>query len=103
MAILLICLALWISAGIGRMLLQSLSVLREAPLERFTYAAALGLGVAAYGIFALGLASLLSFWPVTAWWLAMALAGAGGMRANTIDLIASFKDLHGKEPNSSFP
>ncbi|HLV78693.1 MAG TPA: hypothetical protein VKT32_00385 [Chthonomonadaceae bacterium] len=89
MAILLLCLALWIAGGFGRRLLQPLQVLRAAPLERFAYAAALGLGVAAYGIFALGLAGQLSFWPVTAWWLALALAGSGGMRANARDLAAA--------------
>ncbi|HZO89677.1 MAG TPA: hypothetical protein VFB38_15215 [Chthonomonadaceae bacterium] len=83
--LLLVC-ALWIAAGAGRLLMGRLTVLRGWPLERFVYSAALGLAAAAYGVFALGLVGLLSFWPITAWWLFLAAIGMGGMIANAHDL-----------------
>jgi len=100
LAILLLCIALWIAAGFGRFLLRPLTVLRDAPLEQFSYAAALGLGVAAYGIFALGLAGLLSFWPVTAWWLLLAVVGAGGMHDNALALVTALKTFRQREPQA---
>lgn len=106
MAILLLFLALWIAAGFGTLLLRPLTILRDAPLERFCYAAAFGLGIAAYGIFALGLAGLLSFWPVTVWWLALAVFGAGGIRDNTRDLLTALKRFRQRESQgatSPFP
>ncbi len=79
-ALLLIILFACIAAAVGRALLDRLDLPIFAPLERLAYGGALGLGIAAYGVYALGLAGLLSFWPVTCWWLALAAAGWGGWR-----------------------
>ncbi len=82
----------WIAAGAGRTLLLRWRALAEivplTGLEAFVYASALGLGVAAYGVFALGLVGLLSYWPVTLWWLVLAGIGLPGMRAHGRELAA---------------
>ncbi|MCS6777619.1 MAG: glycosyltransferase family 39 protein, partial [Chthonomonadaceae bacterium] len=79
-AIVLAGLALWIAAGCGRALLGRLHIWqRVSAEERFAYAAATGLGVAAYGVFALGLLGQLSFWPVTLLWGLLAATGARSM------------------------
>ena len=80
-ALLLIILFACIAAALGRALLDRLDLPVFAMWERLAYGGALGLGIAAYGVYALGLAGLLSFWPVTCWWLALAVAGWGGWRS----------------------
>lgn len=75
-----------IAASFGRALLDRMGLPALPPLERLAYAAALGLGVAAYGVYALGLAGLLSIWPVTCWWMLLALAGLPGLRSYGRDL-----------------
>ncbi len=86
MAILLILLAVWIASSAGQTILSRFRTLRKHALERFVYAAALGLGLAAYGVFALGMAGLLSRGPVAIWWSVLALAGLPGMRIQALDL-----------------
>jgi hypothetical protein len=90
-ALLLLVCALWITGGVGRLFLDRLGVLRDCPLERFVYSATFGLGVAAYGVFALGLVGLLAFWPVTVWWLVLAAVGARAMLANARDFGAGIR------------
>lgn len=92
-ALLLLFAALWIAGGFGRLLIGRTHVLEESALERFPYACALGLGIGAYGVFFLGLCGLLSFWPVTLWWLALGVLGIGGMRANTGDITAALRRM----------
>ena len=100
MTIFLLFLAAGISAGAGRTLLDRLHIptSRQA-LERFVYSAALGLGTAAYGVYALGVCGLLSFWPVTLWWLALAAIGGQGSVANARDLTRCFKHKTRKDDN----
>ncbi len=109
-AIALATIALWIAAGFGRFWIldfgfwirrsaspdsnfpDSAPNLRPAfSLLNFANAAALGLGVASYGVFALGWMGLLRFWPVTLWWLLLALIGLPGMIANGRDALAGLK------------
>ncbi len=80
-ALLLILLFGAIAATFGRTLLDRMGLPALHALERLAYAAALGLGIAAYGVYALGLAGLLSFVPVTVWWLLLTLAGLPGLRS----------------------
>ncbi len=90
--ILLMTAALWISAAAGRALVDRLNILDDhQALERFVYSAALGLGIAAYGIYGLGLCGLLAFWPVTFWWAVLSIAGWRGSRTNARDIIAGFQ------------
>ena len=92
-AIALVLCAVWIAAGAGSLLVGRLRVLRDTALERFVYSAALGLGIAAYGVLLLGLVGQLRFWPVTLWWLVLAGAGLPGMLANGRDLLTGLKQL----------
>ena len=86
--------ALWISAALGRALVDRLYILADQyALERFVYSAALGLGIAAYGIYGLGLCGLLSFWPVTFWWAVLSIGGWHGSRAAVRDLRAWFNKM----------
>ena len=73
-ALLLILLFGAIAATFGRTLLDRMRLPALHDLERLAYAVALGLGIASYGVYALGLIGLLSFGPITIWWL---LLGAG--------------------------
>lgn len=89
--ILLTIAALWISAAAGRALVDRLTILDDYhALERFVYSAALGLGIAAYGIYGLGLCGLLAFWPVTFWWAILSVAGLQGSRRHARDILAWF-------------
>jgi len=54
-SVLLLILFLLISSGFGRVLLRRFTTLSNAPLERFAYGTAMGLGVGALGVFALGM------------------------------------------------
>jgi 4-amino-4-deoxy-L-arabinose transferase-like glycosyltransferase len=84
-SVLLLVLLLLISSGFGRMLLRRCTVLSAAPLERFAYASAIGLGVGALGVFALGMLGQLSFLPITLLWTAMGLIGLWGTLENIRD------------------
>jgi hypothetical protein len=86
-SVLLLLLILLISSGFGRVLLTRFSVLNETPLERFAFGTAIGLGVGALGVFALGMLGLLSFVPVTLWWLLMAAIGFKGTLRNIRDVV----------------
>lgn len=86
-SVLILLALLLISSGFGRMLLHRCLALRDAPLERFAYGTALGLAVAALGVFFLGLVGQLSFLPITLWWATLALVGALGMLRNAADLL----------------
>ena len=85
-AVALLLVACWIASSAGRTAWDRLSLPNVAPAERFAYCAALGLGVAAYGIYGLGLCGLLSFWPVTLWWLLLAALGIPGTRSFLQDI-----------------
>ena len=80
-ALLLILLFGAIAATFGRTLLDRMRLPALHDLERTAYAAALGSGIAAYGVYALGLVGLLSFGPVTVWWLLLGVAGLPGLRS----------------------
>ena len=80
-ALLLIVILGAIATAFGRMLLSRINLPELQALESLAYAAGLGLGIAAYGVYALGLAGMLSFWPVTSWWLLLAVMGIPGWRA----------------------
>jgi hypothetical protein len=84
-SVLLLLLILLISSGFGRVLLTRFTVLKDSPLERFAYSTAIGLAVAAMGVFVLGMSGQLSFVPVTLWWLLMAAIGFKGMLRNFQD------------------
>lgn len=85
-ALALALLFFWIAAAIGRSLLNKLSLFVVWSLEATAYAAALGLGIAAYGVYIIGLMGWLTFWPITLWWLCLAVVGAKGMYSNGADL-----------------
>lgn len=99
-ALALLLLFLWVALGAGQTLLGRLGVLKAPPLERAVFSAAFGLGLAAYGVFALGLVGLLSFWPVTLWWIVLALIGFGGMRANVQDIRGIGRQVSGVGENA---
>ena len=114
-AIALAIIALWIAAGFGQTMLHLLidagqklfskentgaGAASPNPQYRtpntflhFVYAAALGFGIASYGTFALGWLGFLRFWPVTLWWIVLALIGLPGMIQNGKDAIAGRKTL----------
>ena len=75
----LLLIACWIAVSAGRTLWERLHLPTVAPTECFAYCAALGLGVAAYGVYGLGVCGLLTFWPITIWWLFLAVLGIPGM------------------------
>ena len=77
-SILLLLLFVWISAGVGRILLNKLSVLASYRFEMAIYGTAFGMLLAAYGVFFIGIIGGLSFWPVTSWWIVLAVAGIKG-------------------------
>ncbi len=86
-SIILLFTAVIICSGLGRVLLSRLKTLALSPLERFAYGTAFGLGIAAYGVLALGLAGQLTFWPVTLLWVALALFGIVGSIRNFQDIV----------------
>ncbi len=86
-ALLLLLLATVICSGVGRTLLGRFRALALSPLERFAYGTAFGLGLAAYGVLALGLLGQLAFWPITILWMALALLGATGTVNNLRDFV----------------
>jgi len=86
-SVLLLLLILLISSGVGRVLLSRFTVLKDSPLERFAYGTAIGLGIAALGVFALGMLGQLSLLPITLWWLFLALIGCVGTLGNFRDAI----------------
>ena len=86
-SVLLLLLLILISSGFGRVLLRRCTVLSSAPLERFAYGTAIGLGVAALGVFTLGMAGLLSFAPITVWWILMGGIGMVGTVRNVRDAL----------------
>ncbi|MCW3094914.1 MAG: hypothetical protein JWL77_532 [Chthonomonadaceae bacterium] len=95
-SVLLLLLILLISSGFGRVLLTRFTVLKDSPLERFAYSTAIGLAVAAMGVFVLGSLGQLSFVPITALWLVMAAIGSIGVLHNLRDVLQS--TAHGR-PN----
>ncbi|MCX6381260.1 MAG: hypothetical protein NT023_17600 [Armatimonadetes bacterium] len=92
-AILLAVFALCIASGFGRFLLSFLKNWEPNPAERFAYAGALGLGIAGYGVYFLGLLGLLGKIQITLWWLLLGAIGFKGILANLQDLIAGVKSL----------
>ena len=110
-AIALALIALWIAAGFGRFWIldfgfwigRAHSQRENRPaisLLNFANASALGLGVASYGTFALGWLGFLRFWPVTLWWLLLALAALPGMVQNGKDALAGRKSLFPQQTSS---
>ena len=87
-AILLVKLFFWIASGVGRLLLGRVRALSNQPFERFLYSCAIGLGLAGYGVYAIGLAGYLTFWPITIWWIVLAVIGFRGVLANLSDLVS---------------
>src|SRR5689334_21318548 len=102
-ALLLLLCAWWIAAGVGRLALDRLRILQSHPLEQAVYSSALGLGIAAYGILALGLCGWLSFWPVSIWWIVLSGVGILGMLANARDLHRWLKSCWPMKAPSSLP
>jgi hypothetical protein len=86
LAIPLILLFVWIASALGTTILARFAGLNLRPLERAVYGGAIGLGIAAYGVYLLGLCGALSAWPVALWWLILAVIGASGMRSLATDL-----------------
>lgn len=87
-AILLVKLFFWIASGVGRLLLGRVRALSNQPFERFLFSCAIGLGVAGYGVYAIGLTGHLTFWPITLWWIFLAGIGFRGIIANFQDLLS---------------
>src|SRR5579871_3654666 len=102
LAVLLIALFTWIASGVGQTLLRPIRVLRARPLERFVFGAAIGLGIAAYGVFLLGVCGALSAWPVGIWWFVLCVAGLPGMMVQISDLRRWLR-RRDTEPKSSSP
>jgi hypothetical protein len=86
-SVLFLLLLILVSSGFGRVLLRRCTVLSNAPLERFAYGTAIGLGIGALGVFALGLAGMLSFVPITFWWTLLGAIGLIGTLANVRDAL----------------
>ncbi len=92
-AVLLAILALWIASGFGRTLLSRIKGWEPNPAERFAYSGALGLGVAAYGVYLLGLLGLLGKVQIAVWWLVLGVVGAKGMRESLSDAVSGVRNL----------
>jgi hypothetical protein len=103
MALVLIVGFALIASGVGQVILERLEKPDLLPLERFVFSSAFGLGIAAYGIYALGMCGLLWFWPVTVWWTLLALIGARGIKSQCTDLRRWRHELRGhKGPSLAF-
>ncbi len=98
-AIALVFCAALIACGIGRLVVDRFSVLKNYPLERFAFAASIGLGTASYGVYALGLLGYLSFWPITTWWILIGLIGLRGIGRTILDFRAGLYSLFRRESN----
>ncbi len=79
-ALLLILLLTLAATGCGLSILRRTTVLKGSLLERFCFAVTIGLGIAAYGIYVLGLVGLLRFAPITLWWVILGVLGVPGWR-----------------------
>ena len=77
-ALLFILLLTFAAMGCGLSILRRTTILRGALMERLCFALAIGLGIAAYGVYVLGLLGFLKFVPVTFWWLVLGLLGCLG-------------------------
>jgi hypothetical protein len=93
-ALLVVGVTWWIAAALGRSIINLL-VRRDVsgtfslkPSETLVFTSALGLGIVAYGVFALGLVGLLTAQILAVWLTALALLGIPGMRSMS-------RDLHG--------
>jgi hypothetical protein len=84
-ALLLLPIALFIGASVGRRILDLIHAVPESRLDRLVYSTALGLGVMAYAVLALGLLGLLSLWPVTAGIIGLLLLSWVGMLETLLD------------------
>jgi hypothetical protein len=102
-ALLLIVILGLAAAGCGLTILRRFDVLREALLERLCFAAALGLGIAAYGVWTLGLFGLLRFVPITIWWVILALCGIPGWSRWIFDFRFSILNWNTKRKASPVP
>lgn len=102
-ALILALLFSWIAAAIGRVLLNKLHLFVVWTSEATAYAAALGLGIAAYGVYVIGLMGLLTFWPVTLWWSCLALLGWKGSLANGNEITNWITQLTGRLRSKSIP
>ncbi len=77
-ALLLIVLLTLAATGCGLSILRRMTIFKNALIERLCYALALGLGIAAYGVFVLGLLGFLKFVPITLWLTLIGLLGCLG-------------------------
>ncbi len=101
-SILLLILFTWISAGVGRILLDRLTVLTNYSLERFAFGTAIGLLLASYGVFALGMLGALSFWPITIWWITLAVIGIKAQWLLIKDLQSAIRTRTSIPPTKSY-
>jgi hypothetical protein len=102
-ALLLALAALWIAAGVGRLLVGRAEALAGARLERLVFSAAFGLALAGDGVYVIGWLGGLSFRPVTAWWIALALIGLPGMAANGRDVWRWLRGLRDPARRPAWP
>ena len=70
--LMLAALVVLIASSVGRRVLAALRLLDLTRLEQWAFAAPIGLGILAYGVFVLGLLGLLQAWALALW---IAIAG----------------------------
>lgn len=102
-ALLLLPIFMLIASGVGRLLLDRLAVLVGRRLEVFVFSTAIGIAIAAYGVYAIGLCGQLTFFAVTVWWLLLALVGIGGTKANVRDFFVFVQSLRTASKQDSSP
>jgi hypothetical protein len=86
MALLLLAIALFVAASVGRPVLGLLRTVPDSRLDRLTYSTAIGLGMMAYVVLLLGLVGLLTLWPVVAGMVGLLLLSWVGMLETVLDL-----------------
>ena len=81
----LIVFFMFLSSSFGRHIASRWLLLCDRPLERYVFSSAIGLGVIAYGVLALGLLGLLSIIPICLFLLLIGMIGIPGIRENLHD------------------
>ena len=95
-SILILTLILFLASSFGRHSAARWLILCDRPLERFVFSTAIGLGVIAYGVFALGCLGLLAMAPITILLIVLGLIAIPGFRDNAEDIANYCKELSQK-------
>ncbi len=100
-ALILLLIFVFTASGIGRMLVDRLIALPGRRLEAFVYSTSIGLVLAAYGVYVIGLCGQLTFFAVTVLWMLLAIVGLRGTKANYLDFLSFIRSVRSVTPPDS--